>query len=267
MRRGLSIAAAALLVGGVGACGGSGDSRESDLNDFIGRVNSMQQTAAPQFDNANRSYLAFSKGKLPTAAARRDLAHAEQSMRAMRDRIAALHAPNDAQRLKRGLVGLFDLDAALAHEATLLASFVPKAQDAAKPLPGLARRLSRGLKRSKTAKGQEAALSAYASGIGRVVGRLQPLHPPPLLLERHHAQIEHLESVESLGKRLVRALRAQDSKLVARLLLRFRRLAAAGPPSAVSSEALKGYGARYLAVQHAAQGVERERRRLERTLK
>ena len=267
MRRLLALAPLVALVAAPG-CGGSGKKTDRDrVNAYVDHVNSLQQSATPQFDRANKAYLAFSKGKLATRPAMRELAAAEKSMRTMRDQIASTAAPAPATELKRRLVAMFDADAAMAHEATLLATYVPAAQDAAKPLPGLAKKLTRGLRKAKTAQAQERALSAYASGIGRVLAHLEPLHPPPLLLERNHGQIEHLQAVQKLATRLVGALRAQNSSLVAKLLLRFKTLAASGGAPAVSADALRAYNRRYLAVQRTLQNVEREQRRLERTLK
>ena len=253
---------AVVLIAG---CGGQGHARRDAVEDFIHQANDAQTDANPAFTAANKAYVAFSKGKLPSAVARRDLARAEQSMRSMRDRIAAIRAPADARELKRRIVALFDADAALAHEATLLATFVPAAQSASQPLSGLGRGLGTGLKRAKTPAAQEKALRRYASGLEAVIGRMQRLHPPPLLLDRHHAQIEHLRSVRRLALQLVGALKAQNSKRVASLLLRFRRLSAQ-QTSAVDPSSLRAYNGRFRGVQQAEQAVQRERSRLKKVL-
>jgi hypothetical protein len=263
----LSLLATLAIAPLAGCGGGGGNSTRTGVNQFLDHVNAMQQTAAPQFQRANRAYLAFSKGKLPTPQAKLELTQAEQVMRDVRDRIERTKAPAPAAELKRRLVALFDADAAMAHEATLLATFVPAAQKAATPLPGLAKRLATGLRGAKTAAGQEVALAAYSQGVGRVITRLQPLDPPPLLLDRHHAQLDHLRAVRRLSDELVRALKAADSAKVSSLLKRFQTLSSQGSGGAVSSGALAAYNRRYVAIQHAGQAVERERRRLEKTLK
>jgi hypothetical protein len=257
------LAAAAALAAG---CGGNASDRQK-VDDFVKAANAVQERSGPAFDRANRAYISFSKGQLASGKAQAELAAGEKAMRQTRDEIAALTAPPQARELKRRLIALYDADAALAHESTLLAVFVPASAKAVRPLPGTGRRLTRDLRSAKTANAQIAALQRYTVGIGRVIEALQPLHPPPLLLERHHAEVKHLTAVRSLAQRLVRALKAQDSKRVAALLLRFRKLnssAAAGP---LPSDALSAYNRRYLGVRRALAAVERERTRLERTLK
>ena len=136
-----------------------------------------------------------------------------------------------------------------------------------KPLGSIGSRLTRGLRRATTASQQMEALRAYAASVGTVIKRLRPLHPPPLLLDRHHQQIEHLTQVRGLAQRLVRALGRQDSRAVARLLLRFRKLNSESVSRPLSPGALAAYNRRYLGVRRALQAVERERARLERTLR
>jgi hypothetical protein len=249
----------------VAGCGGS-DEREQ-VSQFVKDANAIQERSGPAFDRANRAYVSFSKGELSTASAKTQLAAAEQAMRRTRDDIAALDPPSQAKELQRRLVVLYDADAALAHESTLLAAFVPASATAMKPLPAIGRRLTRGLRSARTAPQQMAALRAYASSVRKVIRRLQPLKPPPLLLERHHGQVEHLTQVRALALRLVHALGHQDSPAVARLLLRFRKLNSESISAPLPPGALAAYNRRYLGVRRALQAVERERARLERTLR
>jgi hypothetical protein len=246
---------------------GCGGSKERDeVGRFVKAANVVQGRSAPSFDRANRAYVNFSKGDLATAEAKKQLAAAEQAMRRTRDEIDALDAPPKAKELKRRLVVLYDADAALAHESVLLASFVPASTKALQPLAGIGRRLTRGLRAATTAREQIVALRGYATSVARVIERLRPLQPPPLLLERHDQEIQHLTAVRGLAQRLVAALARQDSRSVASLLLRFRKLNAKPTAGSLSPAALAAYNRRYLGVRRALQAVERERSRLESTL-
>lgn len=262
-RRVFAVAAAALLV--LAGCGGSSDRDEVDR--FVKDANAIQERSAPAFNRANRAYVSFSKGKLAPAKAKSQLAAAEQTMRDTRDAVAALDAPPKAKELQRRLVALYDADAALAHESTLLATFVPASAAALQPLPAIGRRLTRDLRRARTPAQQMTALRSYTRRVARVIKRLQPLEPPPLLLERHHREIAHLSGVRRLALRLVDALGRQDSRSVASLLLRFRKLNARSGTGSVPADALAAYNRRYVGVRRASQAVERERARLERTLR
>lgn len=246
------------------ACGGS-DGRES-VGDFIRETNEVQQRSAPQFEQANQTFVAFSKGELSGPDAEKRLADAEKSMRQARDDIAALDAPAEAQRLQRLLVALYDADAALAHESTLLAKFVPASARAGRPLTRIGRGLTGGLRRADTAEEQITALRRYARGVGGVVADLRPLEPPPLLIDRHHEQVQHLSRVRALALRLVGALEKKDSQTVAKLLLRFRRLSGSSASAPLPASALDAYNDRYLGVRKRLQAVEREQGRLEREL-
>lgn len=255
------------LVAVAGCGGGGGSDRRDEVDKFVKSANEVQQRSSQAFDRANRAYVSFSKGELPANKAKVELAGAERAMRRTRDDIAALSAPADARRLKELLVSMYDADASLARESTLLATFVPASAEALKPLAPTGRRLSRDLRAAKTAPAQMAALEHYSDSVGRVIADLQPLHPPPLLLERHHDEIVHLTKVRSLASRMTAALRRHDSSTVARLLLRFRKLNTQGSSGQLSKDAIKAYNRRYLAVRQAQQAVERERSRLDKVLK
>jgi hypothetical protein len=191
-----SLAAAVVVTG----CGGSGNDRRDGVQRFLQQANAAEAASGPSFNAANRAYIAFSKGKLATPTAERDLARSEQAMRETRDRISAIAAPTDALELKRRLVVLLDADAALAHETTLLAAFVPAAQAASKTLPTVGNRLTRGLRDAKGPAGQERALRTYAAALSRVIRRLVPLHPPPLLLDRHETHAAARRRAQGAGQ-------------------------------------------------------------------
>jgi hypothetical protein len=257
----------ALAVAASGCGGGKNSDDRAKVERFIQQANAVQADSAPAFKNANKAYLAFSRGKLPPTKAARDLAAAETAMRSTRDRLSALAAPKSARELQRRLVALFDTDAAFAHESTLLAQFMPASQSALQPLQRIGKRLSRNLRKAKGPAAQEAALRDYAARTERVIRKLQPLHPPPILIGRHSEQVQHLQSTRALALKLAAALKAQDSRRIARLLLSFRRLNASGWADPLSPAAVRAYNRRYLQVRRALQSVDRERTRLERKLR
>jgi hypothetical protein len=248
------------------ACGG-GDSRRKQVEQFVQDANAVETRSGPAFKQANRTFEDFSRGRLAARDAQVRLAAAERAMRRTRDDLAALKAPKDARELQRRLVSLYDADASLAHESTLLARFVPASAQAMSPLSAIGRDLTRDLRRAATTPGQIAALRTYAARVQGVIKRLQPLHPPPLLFDRHHRQVQHLVDVRSLSLRLVAALRVQNRQQVARLLLRFRKINSQRSSTPLAAGALDAYKRRYLGIRRKLQSVERERARLERTLR
>ena len=257
-------AVATIALGALAGCGG--DDERDRVADYIDDANAIQRKAAPRFDKANRTYLRFSKGELAPADASKQLALAERTIRDTRGELAELEPPADARRLHARLLALLDADADFAHESTLLARYVPASARAVKPLPRLARGLRAGLA-NQTPAAQARALGTYADGIAGVLDVLRPLKPPPVLFERHGAEVRRLASVESLARRLRSALRERDSRRLAALLQRFRRVN--GSQRGVERFqrlALTAYNRRYRDLRRAQQDVARERRDLEKRL-
>jgi len=197
----------------------------------------------------------------------RQLSDAERSIRATRDDLGKLHPPDDAAELHRRVLRVYDMSAGLAHETVLLARYIPASAEALKPLGGATRRLQRGLRGSAGPAAQERTLDRYADDTQQVLDDLRPLDPPPLLAAQDDAQVRQLESAHSLAGRLKKAVAAGDAKLVARLLLRFRRLDTGGESQQRRAEtALRAYRERYRAITLAQADVHREVGRLERSL-
>ena len=253
-----ALAAAALILP---ACSSGKDDERDDVNRYLRDANAVQREAAPRFRRANEAYLDFSRGDLAPREARKQLTAAERSIRDTRDELAQLDPPAPARELHGLLLALFDADADFARESTMLARYIPASSSALKPLSRLGRALRRGLGGEAQSPARQArALTAYAAGVGRVVDRLRPLKPPPVLFERHNREIRRLDEVRSLARRLSGALRAADSRAVARLLLRFRRASASAPDAdAADAAGLRAYNRRYLDVRRAQQAVARER--------
>jgi hypothetical protein len=262
-RRSSVCASALLAVFALGSCGG--DSRREQVDRYLKDVNTIQEGFAPDYQHANDAYASFSQGKTPPAEAVPRLRKAEAVMRETRDQVASLEAPREARALRRRLVALFDADARFAHETTLLAEYLPAAASATRPLSAANRRLQRGLARRPPAA-QASALREYARAVTRVWDSARGLHPPPILFDQHNAQLRRFSSVADLARRLATGIRRRQAARVARLLLRFRKIAASRDPSsaALPARALKAYDQRYEGVKRAVQAAERERTRLER---
>lgn len=258
---GLWLLVAALVFG---ACGDGGRDR---VERYIEEANRIQQRADPAFQRANEAYVRFSQRELAPAVATRDLARAERAIRATRARIAALTPPAEARLLHRRLLRVFDANAAMAAETTQLARYLPRAQQAVAPLEAISARLRRRLADASAPAAQGRALRRYESELGRLIGRLRALEPPPVLQPTHEAQLARLQSARDLAKQLRRALAAQDGRRVARLLLRFRKVDQAGRRAeSVTARAIRAYGRRYRELTAVAQAAQRERTRLERAL-
>ena len=253
----------ALLLAGCGE-----KSPRERVERYIEDVTAVQVRTNASLVNANKTYAAFSRGKMRSADGRKRLVAAEKSIRGARAELAELRPPAEARALHARLLRYYDDSADLAYETSLLGRYEPAAQSALRALPRLNGRLQSALATGTGTGDQVAALSAYARGLDRVLGRLRAVQPPPILLAAHNDQVARLARTSHLADQLLRALREQDARAIAKLLLRFRRAggSASNEVTRLSSQAVRAYPKRVRGLTVDAAAVERERRRLEQTL-
>jgi hypothetical protein len=263
-----ALVAASLLA----ACGGD-DPRER-VERYILEANAVQKRAEPAFKRANEAYVSFSRRGAPEEVARpvgaatgrpEEIAAAERAIRSTRSRIARLRAPSEAAALHRKLLRVFDVNADMAHETTVLARYLPAAEKAVAPLDDISKRLRRRLAGAPNPDNQARALRAYFLSLDGLIARLRRLEVPPVLAPTHRAQLDRLTSARTLAKRLRAAIEAQDAKRVARLLVQFRKLnARRDRERRLTARAIRSYTRRYRAITTVVQDAQRERFRLER---
>ena len=246
---------------------GCGESDRDRVESYLKEANGIQRRAVPAFKRSNDVYRRFATNKLAPSRAAAQLAGAERSIRITRARLARLDPPAEAQELHRRLVRVYDLNARLARETTQLGRYLPAATVALRPIRRINRRLAADLKGAQDPARQSRALGRFADSLRRPIVRLRRLRPPPVLRATDRARVRRLAATRSLAYRLQKAIEGRDSKRVARLLLRFRRVTGAGGAEApFSGPALKAYNERYLAISRAAGAVQQERVRVERSL-
>ncbi len=255
----------AVVVGSVGGCGGESD--RDRVEGYLEDANAIQQRSAPAFRRVNDVYRRFSTGELRPTRAPRELARAERSISAARARLAKLRPPGETSELHRRLLRVYDLNERLARETTQLGRYLPAAAAALRPLQLSNRRLRDDLRAADGPEAQGQALGRYADSLRKVVARLRRLRPPPVLAATDRSRTRRLASTRSLASRLRMAIEARDSKRVARLLLRFRRVTASSESGRTfAARSLRAYNRRYREVGLATGAVQVERRRVERSL-
>ena len=113
------------------------------------------------------------------------------------------------------------------------------------------------------------ALEAYSAALGGVLGRLRPLHPPPVGAALFATQMTTLEQVRTTTAALAKALREKRNKDIPTLLHRFN-LAAVGNQSLAAQraqiQAVRAYNGRIRSLDKLAIRVTREQVRLQSTL-
>ena len=249
------------------ASGCGGESDRDRVEAYLKDANGIQRRSIPAFKRANDVYRKFATGKLPARKAARRIANAERPIRRTRARLARLDPPAETAELHRRLLRVYDLNASLARETTQLARYLPVASAALRPIRRINRRLGAELKGSGDPTAQAEALGRFAARLKAPLVRLRRLRPPPVLRTTDRARLRRLSDTRSLAYRLRSAIVRRDSKRVARLLLRFRRVTGAGgDDSPFGARDLRAYNQRYLAISRAAGAVQKERARVERSL-
>ncbi len=265
-RAGLLLAVAAVAATGCGG-GTPKDRARERVEAYSARENAVVGRLRPDVDRVNRTYVAFSKGKLEPAAAVAQLTASERVIRAVRADVGDLKPPAEARELQRRLEHYLGLTVDLAVQTRLLASYQPAAQAALKPLPAVNRRLQRELRKTKDPQGQEAVLARFADGLGGVIADLRAVEVPAVQAPAHRDQVRRLQRTRALAGRLRRALGDQDAERVAILLGRFRRQAQSGADDRRLTRAgLAAYGRRVDALKAASADLQREQIRVFRAV-
>jgi hypothetical protein len=254
----------ALLVSG---CGSSKTEKRRDaVNDYLGRVDRIQQRYAPSFQLANDAYRDFSKGKGGKRQLER-LRGAEVSILAARTALRELKPPADARRLHRDLLQLYDVNAQLGLEVITLQQFLPGVR---RILGGLARvnaSYREDLAATTSSTEQAIALDGYAAAIGGVKQKLQRLAAPSALRPWQRSQVTRLRQIVETGRTLAASLRLGDRAAVAALIKRFRFLLAHQPNvSQAQHDAVKAYDERLIGLTKLQGRISAEHQRLQNLL-
>jgi hypothetical protein len=266
MRRaaGCLLLLSALLLSG---CGSSKTEKRRDaVNDYLGRVDRVQQRYARSFQLANDAYRDFSRGKGGKRELER-LRGAEVSILAARNAVREIKPPPDARRLHQELLQFYDMNAQLGLEVITLQQFLPGVR---RILGGLARvnaSYRKELAATTSASEQAASLDSYAAAIGGVKRKLQRLPAPSALRPWQRSQVTRLRQIVETGRTLAEGLRVGDQTAVPLLIKRFRFLLGHQPNvSQAQHDAVKAYDDRLIGLSKLQARIATEHQRLQNML-
>ena len=258
--------ACTLLV--AAGCGSHADPRRDAVNAYFRQVNDVQRQMVSAISRVNIAYRKFStKGGL--AQEQGQLAAAEQTIRALRARLARLRPPPLAVPIHRDLIRLFDADAGVARELAGMAAFLPAFDKARAPLAAVDRRMRLGLAKSRRPAAQATVLEEYAAGCAAALVRLARLRPPAVLEPTHRSEVALLTSSRSVSLQLARALRRHDAIRLPGLSARFQAIAGGADVLTGANEealAIAAYARRVQAIGRLEARIARERERLQARL-
>jgi len=267
VRRALGLVLLAVLVLVVSGCGSSAkDKRRDAVNDYLNRVEKIQNRFAPSFAVANEAYRDFARGK----GGKKQLAKlrgAEVSIIGARDALQQLDPPRDARKLHRQLIQLYDLDAALGLEAITLQQFLPAVRGVLKDLARVNKSYRTNLANTATAGDQATALDNYSNATAGVVKEFREMAPPPALLPWRAAQMTRLQQIVDTGHLLAKALRLGDRNAATGLIKRFRFLLSHQPNvSQAQHDAVKSYDNRLVGINRLQGKIQQEHQHIQNEL-
>jgi hypothetical protein len=253
---------------------GCGGHTHAALRDYLNRVQAVEAGMAAQLQQVTTANQTFARGKSDPQLSRK-LISSERTLRTLRQRLAKLKAPPQAQHLRALLLQLVDGEVELAHEVRQLSAFVPRYRVALQPLQpasaALQKKLAAGAKGTAATNALNAAkadeLTTYAGTVGSVLAMVRPLDAPPVWQPTYRQQISALLQLRSSALALARAVRGNDARAIPGLLKRFDAAAISNQTVAAQKReiaAVKAYNGRIQGLVRLARSVEAERGRLEK---
>lgn len=260
---------------------------------YIKEVDAIQQQMRDALTKTSQAYRDFATGKISAASAP-PLVRAEDTLRTLQKRIAALDAPPAAARLRALLLQFTHAEVSLAGEVTQLAVFEPWFNTLLRQARAAGARLSRALAAAKpptprrlrgtkkqiaaaqaafsaqvaqAAALQADAIDAYDARLAVIVTRLRALKPPPVLRPAFRAQLATLVASRRAGAALAQELRKASRSQVSALGRRFTlasRLASSVSAQEAEIAAVKAYDARVRALGTVQGRIRAELARLQR---
>lgn len=262
MTRSLVGAPAAVLLAALtlAGCGGN-DDRRAAFNRYVASVNATQAVAVAEWNTTRTAYASVGRRRL-TDRQLRNLATAPTTIRALRQRLAAVRPPEDARRLRARLLRLLDLQASFAAEVSMFAHYVAAVSPLQQRVADETTRLRRGLQASHARGPEQRALTTYAERLDRILTTLRRLGPPRALAPWHAEQVARVTRLRDGALSAARGLERQDRSEVGRGVAMLTGAATAAPVTVADRAAIVAYNARLTRIREAAGAVAREQTRL-----
>ncbi|MDA0168789.1 hypothetical protein OJ998_06790 [Solirubrobacter taibaiensis] len=263
-----ALLAAALLPAALFAagCGGGEDPERAEVRAYLERVNEVQTARKDVLVRADTVLRGYAQGATIGAPA---LKGVEADVRRVRAAVAGVSPPPAARDVHNRLLKIYDVDAGLVAETQRMVEYEAAAPATLEPLDRASQTLRRDLRRARTARTQAKALDRFGDTLARVSRRLDGLDVPTLLEPAHESQLKRLAATRRLSRQLQSAVRAKDSRRVAKLLLRFRKStqAPASSERALTKRGITAYTSRLKELTEAQKEFGRAQARLNRTFR
>ena len=234
---------------------------------YIVQVNQTQQALIVELESVSRAYRELQLKAKPVPGQLEKVAAAEQTLRKLRGRIAALSTPGEARKLRASLLQLVDLQSGLAHEVAGMVRYIPVQAAENRKLAAETKKLRDGLQGAKTGAGQRVAFETYRTALLTSVGLLERATAPDVLEPSRTGEIARLERLAGLARQLGRALETQQAQDVDRLFPRFVQTSSSTGTTPTERRAVIAFNRRLRAITEQRTAVTKERAQLDISLR
>lgn len=260
------LAAAVGIVLLVAGCGGSDNTSEKSVSQYIADVNSIQHGLSLPLGQVALGYRQLANGS-NLAKMQPNLAKSARTIHTLERRIDALDPPVEAFRLDGMIRRLVGGEAQLADELALLAAYVHDAAPVLTQASAAGKSLHDALSAPRTRKAQADALDEYAAPLDAAAKQLSKLEAPPVVAPSQRTQIQTYRLIAERARALATALRNGKSGAQE---VHDLQVAVATSSSTEAQKAriaaIKAFNRRTAKLRKLEGDAQRERSRLERTL-
>jgi hypothetical protein len=257
----VAVVAAALVAVTLVSTVRGGNEGPSEATQYIDDINRALVTTGPLLVDVNRSYRRFRDD--PASVDVAELRAAEQSLREVRGRVAAVPAPPVAAGLRRAILLSLDAQVEFADEVALLAGYLPVVAAVQGDLGEATTRLRRDTNAAETAPAQGAAFDAYAARAASLADRLRTAEPPRSFASSRDAEAGRVEELAASAAAVADGLRTARVTRINRSLDRFAAAAAGTRVAEARRDAVLLYGRRLRELGRLQLLVDKERQELE----
>lgn len=258
----LAAASAVVAVRSASSSDESEPAARAAIREYIVSLNTTQQASALELEAVNDAFGALRLDAAAPAGQAAKLERAEESLRSLRARLAALPAPEGAQALRAEVLELADLHVSFAREVSRLARYVAFQADETGRLVRATSELERGLESASTGAAQRELFVAYGATLQRLAVRLDDAAAPEVLAPGRARQVERLRRLAEISRSLGGALAAGDAERANALFADFADASATARTTKADQAAVRAYNARIGAIVKQRAAVDAERRRL-----
>ncbi|HEX6131685.1 MAG TPA: hypothetical protein VF044_08120 [Actinomycetota bacterium] len=243
------------------------EQRRAAVSAYIVQVNTTQQALIVQLEQVSRAYRELRLRERPVPGQLERVEAAEETLRGLRTRLAALDAPPEARTLRAGLLELIDLQAGLAAEVAGMVRYLPVQAAENRRLAAATETLRDALTEAETGAAQREAFDVFRAALQRSARTLDEASAPDVLEPSRTGEVARLERLATLARQIGQALEDAEAEDVDRLFPQFVQTSASTGTTKAERDAVIAFNKKLAAVADQRAEVVRERARVDLNLR